>query len=356
MSFQNYTSENFVNGFNGNTQRGRPRANRPAPARPDVPVTSNATPVPTTPATTTTASTASTPSTPPTKPTAPTDANLPASSEAPVSSGAAPATPSESASSDGATRQSSTGRNWDAPSTYVLIELFRDYAIEITNTSSPERKAELDAAGLKKFNDHEAVNVTRSLTSMKNKWNDMIASYREKRDAARTTGSAPLPHWEFYDAMEDATTRIATVNPHVLYSSLSGETVDNREQHTSGRRRRFTVEDDDDVEEPVTRRPRNVDVSVWFMANRMEEIDERNRQERADDRRFHREQIELNNRLRRENSEMLREATSAMTRMAELFALSLANNNPPPTSSPSTTNTIDNNNNPTPPSSNDNNI
>ncbi|KAI7897411.1 uncharacterized protein EV154DRAFT_433685, partial [Mucor mucedo] len=37
-SFQNYTSENFVNGFNGNTQSGRPRANRPAPAIPDVPV------------------------------------------------------------------------------------------------------------------------------------------------------------------------------------------------------------------------------------------------------------------------------------------------------------------------------
>ncbi|KAI7884754.1 uncharacterized protein EV154DRAFT_554864 [Mucor mucedo] len=36
MNFQNYTSENFVNGFNptSNTTRGRPRSNQAAPAAP----------------------------------------------------------------------------------------------------------------------------------------------------------------------------------------------------------------------------------------------------------------------------------------------------------------------------------
>ncbi|KAG2193633.1 hypothetical protein INT47_007465 [Mucor saturninus] len=176
-----------------------------------------------------------------------------------------------------------------------------------------------------------------------------------------------------------------TTNLPVTYSSHSRETVDNRGDYATRRRGRSEVVDDEnedeDEDEDVApqvnaRRPRNVSVLMWFMVNRMEQMEAQSRAERAADRArmieernadrarmaaereadiarmveenaYRRVQLEHNNDYRRQNTELLREATLSMSRMVDLFAASIAQNNNA-TRAPTPTTTNSNNNPPSP--------
>ncbi|KAG2191068.1 hypothetical protein INT47_006624 [Mucor saturninus] len=224
---------------------------------------------------------------------------------------------------------------------------------------------------------------------MTTKWHALHAKYRSRRDDANSTGSAPLQHWEFHDLMEQATIQMPTTNPPVTYSSHSRETVDNRGDYATRRRGRSEVDNDEDEDEDEdvvpqvnARRPRNVSVSMWFMANHMEQMEAQSRAERAADRArmieernadrarmaaereadvarlaeedaYRRVQLEHNNDYRRQNTELLREATLSTSRMVDLFAASIAQNNNA-TRAPTPTTTTSNNNPPSPNPSTDN--
>ena len=360
MNFQNYTSENFVNGYNptSNTTRGRPRSNQVAPASAPAPDSAPATATAPAPAGMNLPRTSAPPPPPPAAPTQP---NVPE----------APAAETGSTPAEEQTEEPFTTNQWDVPSTHVLIELFKDFVPRLVSSGSPAERERLKRNVTADYNANAAINGRRNITALTSKWNTLVNMQRDRRRAASATGSAPLAHWEFEEVMELATAQFPTSNPPVIYDSLLGETEDHRAERIPARRRRFQV--DEDVEEEVTaRRPRNVDASTWLMANRFEEIEERRRQERAEDRAFFREQMAIRQQQmeirqqqidrydlrRQEIAEILRESTLAMNRMTDLLAASIAaSTNQNRSSSPATTpSTTSNNKPPSPPSSNDNNV
>ncbi|KAG2193124.1 hypothetical protein INT47_003115 [Mucor saturninus] len=378
MSFQNYSSADFINGQSPNPPvvRGRPRANPPSAAQipTDVPVP--------TPSSVPASSSQHVPSAGP----VPVPSVVPVPSAGPVpATEQAPPAAAEPVSAADSVPEPNTTLNWDSPSTHVLIEIFPAYLVEAGVTSSNEEKAALIQRTEKAFNDNAAVNGRRDICAMTTKWHALHAKYRSRRDDANSTGSAPLQHWEFHDLMEQATIQMPITNPPVTYSSHSRETVDNRGDYATRRRGRSEVVDDEDEDvapQVNARRPRNVSVSMWFMANHMEQMEAQSRAERAADRArmieernadrarmaakreadiarmaeenaYRRVQLEHNNDYRRQNTELLREATLSMSRMVDLFAASIAHNNNA-TRAPNPTTTTSNNNPPSPNPSTDN--
>ncbi|KAI7870903.1 uncharacterized protein EV154DRAFT_607559 [Mucor mucedo] len=73
---------------------------------------------------------------------------------------------------------------------------------------SPQAKLNLNKATEDAFNASDAINVRRDFASMNNKWISLCDTFRTRRDAANSTGSAPLQNWEFHDLMEQATSRM----------------------------------------------------------------------------------------------------------------------------------------------------
>ncbi|KAG2192011.1 hypothetical protein INT47_011528 [Mucor saturninus] len=282
---------NFVNGYNPTTPdvRGRPTVNVPAPAPAPSPepsvspsaVRSGSTNEPSV-KTTSSPATGSIPAT----------GSMPSAS-APSSTGSSE--PSSSAPSaehnpvDEPSPQFNTNLNWDSASTHVLMELFPDYIVKIGVTRSPQAKT--------------------------------------RRNAANATGSAPLPHWEFHDLMEQATSRMSTMDPPVSYSLHSRETVDSRGNFSAGGRGCAGVDDgnDDDQEEGrrPTQRPRYVNAATWFMAAHLEALEDQNREERARDRDITSDILRETIVLRCQNSAWQRDASLAINRMVDLFASSL---------------------------------
>ncbi|KAG2191672.1 hypothetical protein INT47_010264 [Mucor saturninus] len=223
MSFQNYSSADFINGQSPNPPvvRGPPRANPPSAAQipTDVPV--------------------------------PTPSSVPASSSQHVPfAGPVPATEqappaaAEPVSATDSVPEPNTTLNWDSPSTHVCIEIFPVYLVEAGVTSSSEEKAALIQRTGKAFNDNAAVNGRRDICVMTTKWHALHAKYRSRRDDANSTGSAPLQHWGFHDLMEQAAIQMPTTNPPVTYSSHSRETVDNRGDYATRRRGRSEMNND----------------------------------------------------------------------------------------------------------------
>ncbi|KAG2193634.1 hypothetical protein INT47_007466 [Mucor saturninus] len=137
MSFQNYSSADFINGQSPNPPvvRGRPRTNPPSAAQipTDVPVP--------------------TPSSVPASP----SQHVPSAGPVPATEQASPAA-AEPVSAADSIPEPNTTLNWDSPSTHVLIEIFPAYLVEAGVTSSNEEKAALIQMTEKAFNDNAAVN------------------------------------------------------------------------------------------------------------------------------------------------------------------------------------------------------
>ncbi|KAI7888074.1 uncharacterized protein EV154DRAFT_484476, partial [Mucor mucedo] len=70
--------------------------------------------------------------------------------------------------------------------------------------------------------------ITTSGWSPISKCYALRAAFRHRNDRLNPTGTAPIENWVYHDAMENPTSEVPTVTPTTVYSSLAGETIDNR--------------------------------------------------------------------------------------------------------------------------------
>ncbi|KAI7891924.1 uncharacterized protein EV154DRAFT_562766 [Mucor mucedo] len=57
---------------------------------------------------------------------------------------------------------------------------------------------------------------------------DAAATIKQRNDRLNTTRTAPIENWAYHDALENATSEMPTVTPTTMYTSLAGETIDDR--------------------------------------------------------------------------------------------------------------------------------
>ncbi|KAI7863100.1 uncharacterized protein EV154DRAFT_557446 [Mucor mucedo] len=261
MPFYNYTSINFVNGYNPTT----PAPSTEPSTEPSVAPSAGPSAVPSGSANEPFVETTSSSGPVHTNGSVPTAHSF-ASTGSVTATGSMPSTssgPSSAGSSEPSSSASSTESNpVDEPSS----QLFPEYIVKVGVTRLSQAKLNLTKATEDAFNANGSINGSRDIAAMTTRWKNLCSTFRTKRHL---------------------TSRIPTMNPPVWYSSHSGETVDSRDNFPAGRRGRAGVDDDDDQEEEgrrSTQRSRYVNASTWFMACHLEALEDQNREERARDR------------------------------------------------------------------------
>ena len=66
------------------------------------------------------------------------------------------------------------------------------------------------------------------MSPLKSKWYALCAAFRDRNARLNPTGTARIENWVYHDAIENPTSQMPTVIPHTVYTSLAGETIDNR--------------------------------------------------------------------------------------------------------------------------------
>ena len=98
--------------------------------------------------------------------------------------------------------------------------------MESTRTLA-ERNA-LYRAMLHSFNTKNSTKGRRPLSASRSKWSALSAAFRHVIDRLNATGTAPIENWVYHDAMENPTSEMTTGIPPTVYTSIAGETIDNR--------------------------------------------------------------------------------------------------------------------------------
>lgn len=140
---------------------------------------------------------------------------------------------------------------YDVQSQWVLFELFKERYLRLETSSNSASKDRLYEEIRSLYNSNPNINGKRNLRSLKNKWNDMLRTFRRRKDQQSATGTPPLTAWPFHEEMELLTSEVATVVPPTVFSSFmeNGETEDNRPERPARRTRigqgagSFSIED-----------------------------------------------------------------------------------------------------------------
>ncbi|KAI7867328.1 uncharacterized protein EV154DRAFT_488353 [Mucor mucedo] len=98
--------------------------------------------------------------------------------------------------------------------------------LEFTRTLA-ERNA-LYRALFHSFNTNNSTKGRRPLSASWSNCSALRAGFRHRNDRFNATGTAPIENWVYHDAIENPTIEMPTVIPHTVYTSLAGETIDNR--------------------------------------------------------------------------------------------------------------------------------
>jgi hypothetical protein len=119
---------------------------------------------------------------------------------------------------------------YDTASQWVIIELFEVYFSRLELSSTSAVKANLYREIKDRYNSNSNTNGPRTLRSIKSKWNDILKTYRRRKDQESRTGQAPEAPWEFHEKMDEIASSMATVVPPTVFTSfmIEGNTVDNR--------------------------------------------------------------------------------------------------------------------------------